>query len=140
MIQIILASHGDFCAGLKQTAEMIAGKSEALTVQSFKPGQDPDDYRQEFESTLGKDLKTPHLVLVDLKGGTPYNTAMYLSQKYNLKVVTGVNLPILLSVLTSRNEDTTIDELVAIALNQNNWGIENAKMGGQSHHAKLSLN
>ena len=83
--------------------------------------------------------KTPILVLVDLKGGTPYNTAMYLSPSYNLKVITGVNLPMLLTLVTTRNEESTIQQLVDLALNQDNWGIENAKIG-RTHHAKLSLN
>ena len=74
-----------------------------------------------------------------LKGGTPYNTAMYLSQSYNLKVITGVNLPMLLTLVTTRNEESTIQQLVDLALNQDNWGIENAKIG-RTHHAKLSLN
>lgn len=139
MIQIILASHGDFCRGLKQTVEMIAGKTDNLKIESFRPGQDPDAYRVEFEKALGNDKKTPILVLVDLKGGTPYNTAMYLSQSYNLKVITGVNLPMLLILVTTRNEESTIQQLVDLALNQDNWGIENAKIG-RTHHAKLSLN
>lgn len=141
MIKIILASHGDFCLGLKQTAEMIAGKIDDLEIESFRPGQDPEDYKTQFEKVIIENGKTtPILVLVDLKGGTPYNTAMYLSQSYNLRVITGVNLPMLLSLVTTRNDNSTIQQLVDLALKQQNWGIEEAKIGGHPHHAKLSLN
>ena len=84
MIQIILASHGDFCLGIKQTVEMIAGKTDNLETMSFRPGQDPDEYRTQFDKILKDDETNPTLVLVDLKGGTPFNTAMYLKQNHNL--------------------------------------------------------
>ncbi len=136
MKQIILASHGDFCLGLKQTVEMIAGTVENLDVMSFRPGEDPDNFRKRFENILSDQ---PTMILVDLKGGTPFNTAMYLKKNHNLEIVTGVNLPMVLSVVTSRTEDSKIDDLVKVALDSSNWGIENVKLGGK-HHAKLSLN
>lgn len=139
MIQIILASHGQFCLGLKQTVEMIAGKTDYLETISFKPGQDPDNYRDNFEQVLKSQNDQPTLVLVDLKGGTPFNTAMYLKQKYNLGIVTGVNVPMLLSIVTSRTAKSSISDLLNICLNNENWGIQNSKLGG-THHAKLSLN
>lgn len=139
MTQIILASHGDFCLGLKQTVEMIAGKVDYLEVMPFKPGQDPDDYRIKFDQKLKDRHNSPTLVLVDLKGGTPFNTAMYLKHTHNLEIVTGVNVPMLLSIITLKAEKTSVKDLLKVCLNQKNWGIENTKLGG-THHAKLSLN
>lgn len=139
MIQIILASHGDFCLGIKQTVEMIAGKADDLETMSFRPGQDPDEYRTQFDKILKDDETNPTLVLVDLKGGTPFNTAMYLKQNHNLSVITGVNVPMLLSIITTRDNQSKIEDLIKIALDKTNWGIENTTLGGK-HHAKLSLN
>lgn len=139
MIQIVLASHGKFCIGLKQTAEMINGKIDNLSVESFKPGQDVSEYKRNFEKDLKDTSIKPTLIFVDIKGGTPYNTAMMLSKNHNLKVITGINLPILLSVIIDRQNNTSIDDLVSIALNNTNWGIEESRLGGK-YHAKLSIN
>lgn len=139
MIQIILASHGDFCLGIKQTVEMIAGSVDNLKTISFRPGQSPEDYAEKFSQILEDTSKQPALVLVDLKGGTPFNTAMLLKKNHNLEIVTGVNVPMLLSIVTLRTKNSSIEELINVALAKENWGIENTKLGGL-HHAKLSLN
>lgn len=139
MIQVILASHGDFCLGIKQTVEMIAGSADDLKTISFRPGQSPEDYTEKFSQILEDTSKQPTLILTDLKGGTPFNTAMLLKQSHNLEIVTGVNVPMLLSIITLRTENSSIDELISAALTIENWGIENSKLGGL-HHAKLSLN
>lgn len=139
MIQVILASHGDFCLGIKQTVEMIAGSVDDLKTISFRPGQSPEDYTEKFSQILEDTSKQPTLILTDLKGGTPFNTAMLLKQSHNLEIVTGVNVPMLLSIITLRTENSSIDELISAALTKENWGIENSKLGGL-HHAKLSLN
>ncbi|MDN6029048.1 MAG: PTS sugar transporter subunit IIA [Lactobacillus sp.] len=137
MIQIVLASHGDFCLGLKQSLEMIAGKTSDLVAMPFRLGEDPQQYRDELSKVLGKRTT---LVLVDLKGGTPYNSALFLSSEKSLKVVTGVNLPMLLAVVTSRNEHSKIQELVDIVTDSTNSGIEEMSLGGSPHREKLSVN
>lgn len=55
-----------------------------------------------------------------------YNMAMMTKQKLDFKIVAGVNVPMLLSVLTGM--PATADEAVQIALNQDNWGIELEEM------------
>ncbi|MDF7639560.1 PTS mannose transporter subunit IIB [Lactobacillus sp. ESL0791] len=136
MIQIVLISHGPFCEGIKKSAEMIAGKSKYVEAVPFLEGEDPQNYSEKLEKIL--ENKTS-IVLADLKGGTPYNTALYLSGKCDLKMITGMNLPILLSILTSRTDNSSVNDLAEVALNPENQGIELSKLGGNRHHAKLSL-
>lgn len=64
---------------------------------------------------------------------------MYLKQDHNLEIITGVNVPMLLSLVTARTDKSSIEDLLEISLTRENWGIQNAKLGGR-HHAKLSLN
>ena len=57
------------------------------------------------------------LFLVDLFGGSPFNAASILAfDNVNIDVVTGVNLPMLLEVY-SNLENSTLNELVEIAIN-----------------------
>lgn len=81
------------------------------------------------------------MVFVDLKGGTPYNTAASLKQTLQFNLITGMNIPILISVITSRTETSTLQQLTEIALNPQNSGVEliDLKKGGNPR-AKLSLN
>ena len=52
-----------------------------------------------------------------------------------------MNIPILISVITSRTETSTLQQLTEIALNPQNSGVEliDLKKGGNPR-AKLSLN
>jgi mannose/fructose-specific phosphotransferase system component IIA len=50
------------------------------------------------------------LVLVDMLGGTPFNVSMRLAARRNLRVVTGVSLPMIFKALTVREGDDNLDE------------------------------
>ena len=43
MVGIIVASHGEFAAGIKQSASMILGEAELLESVVFMPSEGPDD-------------------------------------------------------------------------------------------------
>jgi len=40
---------------------------------------------------------------VDLFGGSPFNVALYVMKNYDVKVITGVNMPMLIELLSSLN-------------------------------------
>ena len=50
-------------------------------------------------------MNTPDgvLVLIDAYGGTSYNTSLPLLKNHRISLVTGVNLPMVLSALTNRH-------------------------------------
>lgn len=141
MVDILLISHGPFCEGLLASLQMIAGPQEHVEALSLKEGQAPDDYRDQIESKL-KTFKAKSLVFCDIKGGTPYNSAGFLKSKFDFNLITGMNLPMLISVVTTRTENSTVDELTNTALMNENKGIEliNLSNQGGHKHAKLSLN
>ena len=45
-IGIIIASHGEFAAGIHQSGSMIFGEQEKVQVVTFMPNEGPDDYTQ----------------------------------------------------------------------------------------------
>ena len=54
------------------------------------------------------------IVLTDLFGGTPNNVAAYLQNKYQFPLISGVNLPILLNLILSRDAaEVDIDSIVS---------------------------
>ena len=45
MVSIVLASHGDLAAGIKQTGSMVFGDQPSVAVVSLEPSMGPDDFR-----------------------------------------------------------------------------------------------
>ena len=84
---IILLSHGPFAVSLVETAQMIFGDSGAFTemIEAFPEGS---------------------LIMVDLFGGTPCNQVMRYIQETGktLEVAAGMNLPMLINAVMSREE------------------------------------
>lgn len=96
---IYLLTHGRAGEELIKSSEMIVGKLHNVTAVSLLPGVSPEEYAKEVEEHLKKS-KGEALVFVDLFGGTPCNVALTLSEKYEICIVSGLNLNMLLESLT----------------------------------------
>ncbi|MFT8407165.1 PTS sugar transporter subunit IIA, partial [Liquorilactobacillus nagelii] len=120
---IILISHGPFCVGLLKTLNMIVGNTTVSAIP-LNEGEDPNQYRQKLEREVSKNSNGDQvLVFCDLKGGTPYNTAAYLSNRYKINIVTGMNLPMLIAVITDFDSNPDINFAIKVVENTNNQGI-----------------
>jgi PTS system mannose-specific IIA component len=115
LIGLVLVSHGPLAAGLRQAAEMIMGPQEALAVLGLEPAQDMDKYRADLERLIREvDQGEGVLVLADLFGGSPANTAAYVLGP-KVDVVCGCNLPMLIEALGSRL-DGDLQSVTKVAL------------------------
>jgi PTS system mannose-specific IIA component len=104
LIGIVLIGHGPFAAGLLQAAEMIMGPQEALAVLELAPAQEMEQFRAAMETAAAQvERGRGVLILADLFGGSPANTAAYLLGP-SVEVVCGASLPMLLEVLAAREE------------------------------------
>ena len=63
------------------------------------------------------------LILTDLFGGTPCNVAMMLREKYNAKVLCGVNLPMLIEAANLRDTAGCVEELAEAVLDTGRAGV-----------------
>lgn len=144
MIKIVLISHGPFCEGLLKSLQMIAGPQKDVYALPLVEGENPDNYRSQLDDLLSENENNYDgtLVLCDIKGGTPYNSAAFVSQKHKISLVTGMNIPMAITVITSRMENTSLDELTNLAINEQSIGIEHVDLNfnGGRKHGKLSLN
>ena len=52
MVGIIVASHGEFAAGIKQSASMILGEAELLESVVFMPSEGQMTYIKKFKMPL----------------------------------------------------------------------------------------
>lgn len=64
----------------------------------------------------------PVLILTDIQGATPCNVAHKLLSEANTRMVTGVNLPMLLRAVTYQQEP--LDDLMARALQGGTQGVQ----------------
>ena len=84
MVSIVLASHGDLAAGIKQTGSMVFGDQPSVAVVSLEPSMGPDDFRAKVEEAVASfEDQEQVLFLVDLWGGTPFNQISGLIEAYS---------------------------------------------------------
>lgn len=108
MINIIVASHGKFAEELVNSSYMIFGEQENVSALGFYPGEGIDDLRKKYERVLNNSGKNESVILVDLFGGSPFNVAVEMANKYeNIKVCTGVNLGMLLEMYAYSDEESS---------------------------------
>jgi len=104
MIAIVVVTHGGLARELVNTVRIIVGMQPALTAVCLEEHEGIEDLQRKLSAALPSPEVSPEgtLVLVDMFGGTPSNVSLAMSQVCPLRVVTGVNLPMLLEALTHR--------------------------------------
>ncbi|GAB2025076.1 hypothetical protein OfM1_11470 [Lactovum odontotermitis] len=123
---ILIITHGMFGVELVKSAEMIMGPQEDVTALSLNPGESVESLRNEaiaaVENYQNEGRKV--YVLCDLLGGSPSNVALYLLSKGVEKIFTGVNMPMLIEMLTFYKTMEDSDELLKTVQNTSNEGIQ----------------
>lgn len=114
MIAVIIMGHGRFGSSILESVEMIIGKQENVATIDFLENQSIDD----IDNNINEKLKSLNkeegiLVLTDLLGGSPFNRAMLKSTEEPLmKVIAGVNMPLVIELLSLRDSKKPIDDLI----------------------------
>ena len=116
--QVILASHGEFSKGLRDSLKMILGElAEDVRAYSLYPGENAADFKTALENEI-KDCKdTEFVILTDVFGGSVCNALMTLSIYENVKVFAGMNFNMAAEVLTSvvPLDESVVEEIVDTA-------------------------
>ena len=113
MVGIIIASHGEFAAGIKQSGSMIFGEQEKVESVVFMPSEGPEDLQRKLQEAIAKVDSEEILFLVDLWGGSPFNQANKLFEEApeHRAIVAGLNLPMLIEAYASRLSMNTAHEI-----------------------------
>jgi PTS system ascorbate-specific IIA component len=105
MIGVLIVTHGEIGTAMLESSRQILGMElpQVATLSVWRQ-DDPDDLilraRELIESI---DAGDGVLVLTDIFGATPGNVVSRLLEDGHIEGVSGVSLPMLLRVLTSRN-------------------------------------
>lgn len=128
-IAIVIGTHGWAAEQLLKTAEMILGTQENVTFIDFVPGENAETLIDKYREKI-KDLDTSEgvLFLVDTWGGSPFNAASRIAHdEENYEVVTGVNIPMLAETFMARDDDPTLADLTALAIESGRAGVKALK-------------
>lgn len=122
MRKLLIATHGRFADGIKNTMEIIIGAVEhaealcAYTTQDF-------DMEQTAESYIGALGSEDELIVAaDVAGGSVANAfAKYCSER--VTVLAGCNFPMLVTLALQLDSDVPLEELVDEAIEAGRDGI-----------------
>lgn len=128
MIGIVVVGHGRFAEQLVATTQMIVGDLQQVAAVPFEDNSPLEDYHRAVQSAANAvDSGSGVVLLADLFGGTPSNVAAVVSHDKGYQVVAGTNLPMLVTVVLSR-DGLTPDQLVETALVSGHEGIQQVKL------------
>ena len=105
MIAILIVTHGEIGTSLLDSASQILGRRpDQISTLSVWRQDDPDDLVLRARELMEQiDAGDGVLILTDIFGATPGNVVSKLLEDGKVEGVSGVSLPMLLRVLTSRN-------------------------------------
>jgi PTS system mannose-specific IIA component len=106
MIGIVLATHSQLGDALIDTVEFIIGKRPESTVSvSMNLHENAEKLREKMIKGIKTvDQNAGVLILTDMFGGTPSNLSYSFLVEGRVEVISGVNLPILIKALDSREK------------------------------------
>jgi PTS system mannose-specific IIA component len=111
MIGIVVVTHGQLSTELLNATEMIVGELPSFTAVSIGWNDETSDARDAIAQAIARvEQGKGVLLLTDMFGGTPSKLAMTFLGQDNVEVLTGVNLPMLIS-LAGRSEQANLLEV-----------------------------
>ncbi len=112
MLGIILITHGDLGRAYLEVAEQMLGRQQHAEYVSYTIGEDMETFRERVaHATRSVDQGRGVIMMTDMFGGVPSNLAMSVVYSQYIEVISGLNLNMLLKVLTTR-EVLSIKETV----------------------------
>lgn len=120
-MRIILVSHGKLAKGMKNTVEMIAGKQKNIEAyEAYGNGTSDESFITTIEHSVATDKNNKVVIVTDVMGGSVNNAMIQLLKNYhNLTILTGMNLPLIITLVTTVNAQDSEDAILeAIAEGQ----------------------
>lgn len=125
MNKIILASHGEFSQGLKQTASMIIGdEGNIFALSAFRDEDEP--IKNQVERLLEEIGYDDVYLLTDIFGGSVNNDLLAIQQEHSeVHLLAGMNLPLVISIATQAGKITA--EQLDMILEESRRGLIDCK-------------
>jgi len=117
MVGAVIVSHSFIARELIATAEYIVGKMEGIAAISIDFKMNPFEARKIISEAIKQvDQGDGVLILTDLFGGSPANIAFSFLNEEKVEVITGVNLPMILTFWNKREVKSLTDLAKSVQL------------------------
>lgn len=125
---IVLLTHGNWGEELISSAKAIIGEVDNIYSFPLMPDMKVEDYIDGIRKVLSHSPSNT-ILITDLYCGTTTNVALILSQEYDIKVVTGLNMYLLIQIEEMRKqENLNIEDALYQLIDQNKSKIELLKL------------
>ena len=116
MVGLLLVSHGRIAESFLEVSLEIVGPVKGVQIVSLAEPIDEEKVMEDIQKARKEiDQGKGILILTDMFGGTPANLCFSLLEDPMVEVLTGMNLPMILQILSSR-KDASLAELAGIAM------------------------
>lgn len=108
MYNLLVISHGNLAQEFLNALEMIMGPQDDVIPLGLNSEEGKEDFEKRISEACEKIYTNDGvLVLADLYGGTPCNSAVLklISKYQKIQIITGLNLPMLIQSIIYRNEN-----------------------------------
>ena len=117
MTKVIIASHHHLATGMKDTIEHLIPSIGKIDVIAAYINNEPiEDEISKLLESYPVDEKV--LIFTDLLGGSVNQTFIRYMSKRNLFLVTGMNLPIIMTLLLSIESEDLSEELIRKSIDE----------------------
>jgi mannose PTS system EIIA component len=135
MAAILIIAHAPLASSLRAVAQHVYPDcSQRLAALDVDAGASVEQVESQARAALGALGHPDALILADVYGATPCNAAMKLADAGHVRVVAGVNVPMLWRALCYATEP--IDELAARAVAGATQGVVQAVLPRPQEQAK----
>lgn len=133
-VGVVIVTHTDYGDKLLKAAEMIIGPQEHTRSVSVDVGVDTAEIVKALSRAI-KEVERGNgvIILTDMFGGTPTNLSLSLIGQHRIEVVTGVNLPMLIKILSTRTK-----ALELLAADAKTAGVQGIAVAGEILRKKVA--
>jgi len=127
MVGILVVSHGRLAEALISSVEFLVGEVKRIKGLSIWPKESKKEIKHRIQQKMAEiDDGDGVVILTDIMGGTPTNISLSFLEDGKVEVVTGVNMPMLLT-LSSYREGRSLKEIVQLVKRSGRRSITLAK-------------
>ncbi|WP_027136024.1 PTS sugar transporter subunit IIA [Geminicoccus roseus] len=107
MIGLVIVTHGHLADEFVSAMEHVVGPQQNVAAISIGPDDDIERRRVDIVAAVKKvDTGNGVIMLTDMFGGTPSNLAISITDRPQVEVICGINLPMLIKLAMVRSTET----------------------------------
>ena len=123
MRKVLVATHGRFAEGIRETMQFIMGDEGTVDVLNAYTSQEFDMHKEAERLVNNLGAGDELIVAADLFGGSVANAFVQYMPTGKVHVVPGVNLPMLIELAASAGGELSAEDLIETAIQTAKEGI-----------------